>query len=357
MSSKRLVPTFVAASLLLAAGSVAEGVSSAEHAILIPGAMPFKQINPLYPMVAKTYPDIGKHFHADGPGRLIEYSQNPLAANRSLGEGVDQTIDAIEQTDGPVVVIGESMGAMVAWRVAEELAKSDPNHEKDISFVLIAPPDVGVSEYFPEGTYIPILNYRISRIKESGYPTTIVVGEYDGWSDPPDRPWNLISSANALAGIAYVHGPPSFTADVSGLTPTRDGTVTSYLVPTENLPLTQVFRDVGVPDALVDNADRVLRPIVDAGYVRHDQPGDTRPYLYDGAIHRNVQSQQQARVLPGNDGDEKPDDGAQRRNRPDELRQAVRTLRDRVETGFDQLTKRIADRRASQRAGAEAVTP
>ena len=126
MSSKRLIPTVVATSLLLATGLLADGVSNAEEAILIPGAMPFKQINPIYPIVAKTYPDIGKFFHADGSGQLIEYSQNPLAANRSLRDGVDQTVDAIEQADGPVVVIGESMGAMVAWRVAEELAKSDP---------------------------------------------------------------------------------------------------------------------------------------------------------------------------------------------------------------------------------------
>ena len=85
---------------------------------------------------------------------------------------------------------------------------------------------------------------------------------------------------------------------------------TTYLVPTENLPLTQVFRDVGVPDALVDKADQVLRPVVDAGYVRHDQPGDTRPYLYDGEIHRNVQSQQQARepvrVLSGKGAERRP---------------------------------------------------
>ena len=82
---------------------------------------------------------------------------------------------------------------------------------------MIAPPEAGIAEYFKEGTFIPILNYRISRIAESPYPTTIVIGEYDGWADPPDRPWNLVSSANALAGIVYVHGPPSFTADVSGL--------------------------------------------------------------------------------------------------------------------------------------------
>ena len=200
-------------------------------------------------------------------------------------------------TDGKVVIIGESMGSMVAWRLAAELAANSPDPSKDdVSVVLIAPPEAGIAEYFKEGTFIPILNYRISRIAESPYPTTIVIGEYDGWADPPDRPWNLASAANALAGIAYVHGPPRFTADVTDLTPTsRAETVKTYLVPTENLPLTQVFRDVGVPDALVDKADQVLRPIVDAGYVRHDQPGDTRPYLYDGEIHRNVQSQQQVR--------------------------------------------------------------
>ena len=59
---------------------------------------------------------------------------------------------------------------------------------------MIAPPEAGIAEYFKEGTFIPILNYRISRVPESPYPTTIVIGEYDGWADPPDRPWNLVSS-------------------------------------------------------------------------------------------------------------------------------------------------------------------
>ena len=255
-----------------------------------------------------------------------------------------------ETTDGKVVIIGESMGSMVAWRLAVELANSpDPPSTDDIRFVLIAPPEAGVAEYFKEGTFIPILNYRISRIAESPYPTTIVIGEYDGWADPPDRPWNLASSANALAGIVYVHGPPIFTADPADATRRRptDGNVTTIFVPTENLPLTQVFRDVGVPDALVDKADQVLRPVIDAGYVRHDQPGDTRPYLYDGEIHRNVQSQQQVRE-PWRERSEKGlDVGQERREHRSELRQAIRKdLRDRVEAGFGQLKKRIAERRA-----------
>ncbi len=181
--------------------------------------MPFKRINPLYPIVAQSYPDIGIHFHGDKTPLIVDYSQNPLAADAALLGGVKQATIAVQQTNGKVVIAGESMGSMVAWRVAHELAKSADPRKGDISVVLIAPPEAGVAEYFKEGTFIPLLNYTITRIKPSEYPTTIVIGEYDGWSDPPDRPWNLISSANALAGIAYVHGPPSFTADVGGLTP------------------------------------------------------------------------------------------------------------------------------------------
>ncbi|HKV22661.1 MAG TPA: PE-PPE domain-containing protein [Mycobacterium sp.] len=324
------------------------------QAVLIPGAMPFKQINPLYPLVAATYPTIGEHFHSDGDAQLVVYSQDPLDSNTALAQGVAQTVEVVEGTDGKVVIIGESMGSMVAWRAAAQLAEADPT--RDIEVVLIASPDVGISEYFKEGTYIPILNYRVSRVAQTPYKTTIVVGEYDGWSDPPDRPWNLVSSANAMLGIAYVHGPPSFTANVEDLTPvSENGNVTTYLLPTENLPLTQVFRDVGVPDALVDKADEVLRPIVDAGYVRNDKPGDTRPYLYDGEIHRNVQSQQLARESSQPLDDNGPDVRQQRREHRSELRQAIRSvgkdLRDRVEANVSRLEKRIASFRSEPEPG------
>jgi pimeloyl-ACP methyl ester carboxylesterase len=365
--SKRLAASVAATSLLLASGAIANVVSHAEVAILIPGAMPFKQINPVYPSVAESYPSIGMHFHTVGATtRLIDYSQDPLAADWALRDGVEQAAE--DFPDGEVVIIGESMGSMVAWRLAKELADgAQPPDPGRVSVVLIAPPEVGVAEYFKEGTFIPILNYRITRIAESPYDTTIVIGEYDGWSDPPDRPWNLVSSANALAGISYVHGPPSFTADVGGLTPESEipgddehGSITTYLVPTKNLPLTQVFRDVGVPDALVDKADQVLRPVIDAGYVRHDQPGDSRPYLYDGEIHRNVQSQQQAREPLGvqNNGS---DISEQRPAHRGELRQAVQAvgsdLRDRVAAGFRRLKERVTGGQDDRASSTETVTP
>jgi diacyltrehalose acyltransferase len=365
---RQLVPTVAATSLLLASGPLAAGVSQAdepvEQAVLIPGATVFKRINPLYPLVAKSYPSIGEHFYQGDPDpQVVKYSQNALDSDRAIADGVVQASAAVRQNDGKVVIIGESMGSMVAWRVAQELANSpDAPPPEDVRVVLIAPPEAGVAEYFKEGTYIPILNYRVTRIAQSPYDTTIVIGEYDGWSDPPDRPWNLVASANALAGIVYVHGPPSFTADVSSLPPEsviprtdeEHGSVTTYLVPTENLPLTQVFRDVGVPDALVDKADDVLRPVIDAGYVRHDQPGDTRPYLHDGEIHRNVQSQQQVREPSRERVEAEQNAGQERREHRSEVRQSIREdLRDRVEAGIGQLKERVADRQAAGENPAE----
>ena len=85
---KRLVPAITATSLVLGTGMVATTVSAAEEAVLIPGATVFKRINPLYPIVATTYPAIGIHFHDDAHPQVIDYSQNALASDRALLDGV-----------------------------------------------------------------------------------------------------------------------------------------------------------------------------------------------------------------------------------------------------------------------------
>lgn len=307
--TRTLIPAALAAALLVPLAPAGH----AEQAVLIPGATVLKPINPLYPLVATSYPAIGLHFHSDPDPQLVDYSQEALAADFALRDGLARSNATLRQarstaaeTDGKVVVIGESMGSMVAARLAADLEhQPDAPDPADIRFVLIAPPEAGVAEYFPAGTFIPVLNYRVSRIPETPYDTTLVIGEYDGWSDPPDRPWNLLASANALLGIAYVHGPPVAATDLSTVpadhistaTNTKGGTVTTVLAPTRNLPLTQPLRDLGVPGALVDRADRVLRPVIDSGYRRHDRPGDTRPYLYDGQIRRDAAATNPLRQL------------------------------------------------------------
>lgn len=54
---KRLASVLALTSLLLVSGAAAIPVSAAEEAVLLPGATPFKQINPFYPMIARTYPE------------------------------------------------------------------------------------------------------------------------------------------------------------------------------------------------------------------------------------------------------------------------------------------------------------
>jgi hypothetical protein len=120
-------------------------------------------------------------------------------------------------------------------------------------------------------------------VPETPYETVLVTGEYDGWSDFPDRPWNLISLANALIGTAYVHGGYEMipggldisdlpARNVSVTTNSLGGRTTSYLIPTERLPLVQPLRDIGVPEPFVAGLEASLKPIVDAGYARHDDP-------------------------------------------------------------------------------------
>ncbi|AFM15354.1 PE-PPE domain-containing protein [Mycolicibacterium chubuense NBB4] len=353
ISRKWLAPVIALTCLLLSSGTVATPVSSAEEAVLIPGATIFKRLDPLYPLIRKSYRFIGINFHDDVDPQIVDYSQNPFATERALAAGVMQAEIAVREIDGEVVVIGESMGSMVASRLAAKLAaSSDPPSPNDIRFVLIASPEEGIAQYFKVGTYIPLLNYRVSRVAESPYPTAVVIGEYDFWADPPDRPWNLVALANAALGVVFVHGPPTWPVDPVDVPPenvTVDGTVTTYLVPTEHLPLTQPLRLLGIPDRVVDAADRILRPIVDAGYRRQDKPGDMRPYLADGRIRRDAHAAQSRSDQQGEDpGVQK----AERRDRPRRSGIDVRESRsDRAERWAQRQTGSGGSARVPRAAG------
>lgn len=113
---------------------------------------------------------------------------------------------------------------------------------------------------------------------DSQYDIVVLKQEYDGVADFPDRPWNLLADANALAGIMYLHfrehDGASYTGipETGGVTTVSElgGKTTTYLLPTNDLPLTQPLRELGVPSRAVDALDSVLRPVIDAGYARND---------------------------------------------------------------------------------------
>lgn len=177
-------------------------------------------------------------------------------------------------SDGPTTVIGLSKGAQVA-RAAEG---QDLN--QTTNYVLIGDPDGdnGVSRRFGFSAPKHVATHDVIEVN----------AEYDGVSDFPDRPMNLIASANALAGWVSVHTrygdrtseDPLTRLSEAKVTVTANGNGTSttrMLIPTHALPLTKPLRDAERAltgrTVITDQLDKVLRPIVDAGYSRNDDGG------------------------------------------------------------------------------------
>jgi hypothetical protein len=104
----------IALLFLLLAGAGLAGPVAAEEAVLIPGATLFKPINPFYPLFDLSYRYIGINMHDDPSPVVVDYSQDPLATERALAGGVESAEIVVRGVGGDVVVIGESMGSMVA---------------------------------------------------------------------------------------------------------------------------------------------------------------------------------------------------------------------------------------------------
>ncbi len=204
-----------------------------------------------------------------------------LNANQSIATGQQGLNTAIMAQNGQTtVVVGLSMGSMVLDAEERYLA-TDPNAPPpgSLTFVEFSDPNRGVASLFPVGTYIPVIGLTVANIPVSQYNTVVVFAQYDGWANPPDRPWDVVADLSALMGALYVQPSTGFTihtqtafsapADAvleSTTTNARGGTTTTYIVPTQQLPLTQPLRQMGVPAERANKIDNTLRPIVNRGY-------------------------------------------------------------------------------------------
>jgi hypothetical protein len=250
---------------------------------------------PNYPLNAEYFARY-TFFVVPYPGTIGPFSGiGTPTLGQSVSEGTTNLDTAIHNTSGPILVIGVSQGALA---VDAEQAKleNDPNAPppSQLSFLVIADPQRGgvFSVLFPPGFTIPIVDYTIQAPVESRYNTVVFTNEYDGVADFPDRPWNLVAVANAIAGAVYLHASTSslnpYTIppqNITVITNSRGGTTTTYLNPAEHLPLTQPLRDIGVPTQVTNEIDSVLRPIVDAGYSRNDQGPVHGPTFSGGQFH------------------------------------------------------------------------
>ncbi|GFG51460.1 PE-PPE domain-containing protein [Mycolicibacterium agri] len=196
----------------------------------------------------------------------------PFVGTMSLGRSVRagaETLDgAIATAEGPVTVVGASQGAVVINYAKRRMAAA-PSPRDDIAFVTLGDPtnaDGGLLAKLPP-VRIPVLDTVTPPPVDTPYPTTEIVREFDGFADWPDKPFNALANLNALAGIVFVH--PNYGGldlDDPDNVITQNGNTTHILVKTDNLPLTDPLRIVGVRDEVVDKIDKPLRKVINRAY-------------------------------------------------------------------------------------------
>jgi len=186
-----------------------------------------------------------------------------------------------------LVIYGYSQGAIVANFEKQKLADQYPEGTEapDIDFVLSGDPNLpngGIASRFA-GLYIPILDVSFNgpAPTDTQFDTVEILRQYDGFSDFPLYPLNLVSTANALLGALYVHPydlEPSL-ADPGTPPPihTKHGDTDYYFFETEDLPLFGPLRTLGVPEPVIDVVEPVVKVVVDLGYDRSIPPGEPTP--------------------------------------------------------------------------------
>jgi len=207
---------------------------------------------------------------------------NSLTLTESVKQGatnLDAAIHTALTKIGPgehVTVVGLSAGSLVADEELRRLLTDTSAPEKSkLNFVV-----VGDSSRIPfnKNRLDATINYQYRVPAQTKYDTMAVAAEYDGFADFPDRPWNALAVANAIAGEIVTHVPSMFTnlsrlsaQNITATTNPLGGVTTRYFVPAAHLPLVQL-----VPGLASQEAS--LRKIVDSGYARNDaKPAGTSP--------------------------------------------------------------------------------
>lgn len=176
----------------------------------------------------------------------------------------------LRQHDGETVVFAYSQGALVA-SIWIELHADDPasRNADDPSFVLIGNP----TRAYGGSAQV----FGLSALPDTQYHVTDVVREYDPVADFPSNPTNVLALANAAAAFFFVH------LDYSGVdiddpanTTWTVGNTEYVFVPTENLPLLEPLRMVGLAP-LADELNAPLKAVIDRAYDRNYPTADAEP--------------------------------------------------------------------------------
>jgi hypothetical protein len=209
-----------------------------------------------------------------------------LPLDTSVEEGVAILNDTLQQQiagGNNLVVFGLSQSTVIASEEMAALAALPAGQAPtadQLSFVLLgdpSAPDGGLLPTFP-GVTLPSIGatFDAATPGDTIYPTAIYDGEYDGFSDFPRYPLNLLADVNAMLGINYVqddylNDSPSEIANAISL-PTSvgyDGVTQYFMIPMQpgqDLPLLDPLQQLGVPQAFLDLVQPDLQVLINLGY-------------------------------------------------------------------------------------------
>ncbi len=304
---KHKIKSLAAAALAATAMAGAPVAAATTDVYVLPGTAGYWPFIPATPFSVNgpENPFIDANFYTCGGGCSVTvvpyprtvgplFGPNAPTGNQSIAIGVNLTRQGIEANQGTnAVVAGLSLGSLTTDAVQHyyDTHPQGAPPPSQLTFVVSGdlsrptPVSDGILSYVPAGITAPYpFGFTVARPDaDSPYNTTVIVGEYDGWADFPDRPWNLLADANAIAGIQYVHSPSSLSTKPAqpsaAVTDAAGGTTTTYVVPTPELPLLDPLNGK-VPQPVINKLNTTLKPIVDRGYSRNDTTnGSKAPFL------------------------------------------------------------------------------
>jgi len=218
-----------------------------------------------------------------------------LTLDQSVAAGANTLNNAIlrQVADGNhVVVLADSQSSVVASEVMRLLAALPADQQpsaNELSFVLLVDPDNpngGLFARFPDLAFPALgLTFDGATPPDTIYPTVVYTLEYDGASDYPQYPINILADLNAIAGFLFVHptagnlSPEQIASAIELPTDPSYGTATTYyMVPTEHLPLLEPLRALPIiGNPLANLVEPDLRILVNLGYGDPDFGYSTGP--------------------------------------------------------------------------------
>ena len=214
--------------------------------------------------------------------------------NQAVAQGVAD-LPAPNQLQTGSVIFGYSQGAAVGSmykRAFNQYWATHPGTPPAVTFVFVGNvlrPNGGAMTRFP--VEIPILDAgglppsptQTAGAAPGQITTYDIARQYDGAADFPTNPLNPFATANALAGLVFLHPTYGSVNMSQAVLQGTYGDTAYYLIPTYPLPLlipVQMIPVVG--PVLADTLDPALRVLVEAGYNRTINPGVPTPanFLY-----------------------------------------------------------------------------